>query len=266
MFDAHHSVYQGYEVRPRYFCLCGHTSAMLIREGWFPSTPVKPRTVFSCRLLRVLHSQSVRGSISKTAWAQSLRASHEYYLQKIIPSFDQLLRDAYHHYVAMEFAIQAHTSAALRAVSPQIWEDEKLVNMCSGCFDFEKYPADYSARISTDGNLQHYRYCDRNPFEFERLTPKCFVDYKRRDYSQANDAPDVSGACANEFKATNGWKNTELTTLRNKGVDESGLMVVTCFHGMALRFLNMHGTGERHTHALALLESILDEKADIKKL
>jgi hypothetical protein len=241
---------------------------MLIREGWFPSAPVKPRTVFSCRLLRVLHSQSVRGSISKSAWAQGLRASHEYYLEKIIPSFDQLLRDAYHHYVATELAIQAHTSAALHSVSPQIWQDEKLVNMCPACFDFEKYPADYSAGISTDGNLQHYRYgYSRSPFEFERLTPKTFVDYQRRDYSRANDAPeDVGGPCANEFKATNGWKKTELTTLRNKGVDESGLMVVTCFHGMALRFLNMHGTGERHTHALALLESILEEKPDIQKL
>jgi hypothetical protein len=197
-----------------------------------------------------------------------LRAAHEDYLEKMVPVFDQLLRDAYHHYVAVEYAIQARTSAALQAVSPQIsgWEEEQLVNMCLGCFDFEKHPADCSAGISTDGNLQHYRYSDRNPFEFERLNPRCFVDYKRRDYSRANDAPDAEGSCANEFKATNGWKKTEVATLRNKGVDESGLMVVTCFHGMALRFLNMHGTGERHTHALALLEDILEEKKDLQKL
>jgi hypothetical protein len=241
---------------------------MLIRNGWFISTPVKPRTVFSCRLLKVLHNQSIRGSISKTAWAEGLRAAHEDYLEKIVPVFDQLLRDAYHHYVAVEYAIQARSCTALQAASPQIsgWDEEKLVNMCPGCFDFETHPADCSAGISTDGNLQHYRNRDRNPFDFERLTPKCFVDYKRRDYSRANDAPDPEGSCANEFKATNGWKKTEVATLRNKGVDESGLMVVTCFHGMALRFLNMHGTGERHTHALALLEDILEEKPDLQKL
>jgi hypothetical protein len=196
-----------------------------------------------------------------------LRAAHEYYLQKIIPGFDQLLRDAYHHWVAVEHAIETRISATLHAADPQIWEEEKLANMCPGCFDFEAYPADRSAGVSTDGNMQHYRY-DRNPFDFERLTPKLFVNYKGRDYNLANvpDAAAESSSCANQFKATAGWNKTETTLLSKKKVDESGLMVVTCFHGIAMRFVNMHRTGERQTHALTLLKSILAEKPELEKL
>jgi hypothetical protein len=258
-----------YEIRPIEYCPCGRTSALLFRDGWFQSTPVKPRTVFSCRLLRVLSSQSVRGSISRTAWAEGLRAAHEYYLQKVVPGFDQLLRDAYSHWVAVEHAIETRISAALHAADPQIWEEEKLVNMCPACFDFEEYPADRSAGISTDGNLQHYRY-DKQAFDFERLTPKLFVNYKGRDYNLANEVPDVAaeveGSRAHQFKATNGWNKTESTLVSKKKVDESGLMVLTCFHGMALRFVNMYRTGERQTHALTLLKSLLAEKPDIDKL
>ena len=47
-------------------------------------------------------------------------------------------------------------------------------------------------------------------------------------------------------------------------MDESGLVRAVCFHGVWLRFLNIHGTGERHTHTITLLEEILQERSDIK--
>ena len=43
---------------------------------------------------------------------------------------------------------------------------------------------------------------------------------------------------------------------------ESGSVGAVCFHG--LRFLNTHGAGERHIHAIALLGEILQERSDIK--
>ena len=47
-------------------------------------------------------------------------------------------------------------------------------------------------------------------------------------------------------------------------MDESGLVGAVCFHSVGLRFLNIHGAGERHTHTIALLEEILQERSDIK--
>jgi hypothetical protein len=43
-------------------------------------------------------------------------------------------------------------------------------------------------------------------------------------------------------------------------------MVATCFHGVGLRYLNMHGTGERHSHGIRLLQAILEEAPALQKL
>jgi hypothetical protein len=208
-----------YKVRRVSYCACGLASSLLFNDGFFPSTPVKPRTVFSIKLLALLHQQAVRGSISKYAWAEGLRAFHEEELGKVIPSFHRLLRDAYHHYVAVMSFIRTNCSLHFRATENQAGsdhprEEQNLQNMCAACFDHEKYPDDGSAAITMDGNLQQKRYKDRHGLEFEELTPKTFVDYKRRDYelAQAVDV-DCEDACDNQFKATRGWKKSELTTL-----------------------------------------------------
>lgn len=69
------------------YCSCPYSTSALIEQGYFPSTPRKPRTAFSTRMLQVLHEQSVRGSISKTAWADGLRAVFECDLKTSLPVF-----------------------------------------------------------------------------------------------------------------------------------------------------------------------------------
>ena len=69
------------------YCSCPLSTRSLIAEGFFPSTPRKPRTAFSLQLLQVLHEQSVRGSISKVAWADGLHAVFEYNLKISLPGF-----------------------------------------------------------------------------------------------------------------------------------------------------------------------------------
>jgi hypothetical protein len=39
-------------------------------------------------------------------------------------------------------------------------------------------------------------------------------------------------------------------------VDETGLMAVTCFHGIGVRYLNLFGGNERYSHAMRLLEAM----------
>lgn len=140
--------------------------------------------------------------------------------------------------------------------------------MCPACFNISPEDADKSIGISLDGNLQHTRFKDKVIWEFEQLNPKLFVDYQRRDYARAADAI-AAAECANEvddgvpcgnlFKATKGWNRTEAATASKKALDESGVVVATCYHGVALRFLNMHSTGERHTHAHSILANISEE-------
>ena len=55
------------------YCACGKRCAQLVKHGLFPSTPVRPRTLFAISLLELLHLQAIRGACSKYAWAEGLR-------------------------------------------------------------------------------------------------------------------------------------------------------------------------------------------------
>lgn len=122
--------------------------------------------------------------------------------------------------------------------------------------------------------MQHTRFKDRSVWEFEDLSPKLFIDYGRRQFDLAADMmrarryesgiPDT--ACGNRFKATNGWNRAEIKSATKKNLDESGLVAVTCFHGTGLRFLNIYGGGERHSHATRILEAILEDAPQIRRL
>ena len=71
------------------YCNCPLSATALIKKGFFPATPRKPNTAFSMRLLQVLHEQSIRGSISKSAWADGLRAVYESDLKMSLPVFSR---------------------------------------------------------------------------------------------------------------------------------------------------------------------------------
>ena len=64
------------------------------------------------------------------------------------------------------------------------------------------------------------------------------------------------------FKAAQGWNISTKKSASKAVMDESGLVGAVCFHGVGLRFLNIHGTGQCHTHAIALLEETLQECSD----
>jgi hypothetical protein len=200
------------------------------------------------------------------------------------------IRTSYHHYVAVKWQLDTRVLSALQEVDPsrQSWQHQSLSNLCPACFSFDTPQAssafteeegngtgraasatDKAILISLDGNMQHTRFRNRSNWEFEKLPLKLFVDYGRREFSRATqdvDQPaiDTDTPCGSQFKATKGWNKTEASTATKKHLDETGLVVATCFHGIALRFLNMHGTGERHTHAEAILRSLLSEVDDVK--
>ena len=93
--------------------------------------------------------------------------------------------------------------------------------------------------------------CGRRQFDLA-------ADMMRRDESGIPDK-----ACGHRFRATNGWNRTEIKSATKKNLDESGLVAVTCFHGTNLRFLNIYGGRERHSHATRILEAIMEDAPQI---
>jgi hypothetical protein len=78
-----------YVVRDVDYCQCAAACSDLISEGFFPSMPRRPGTVFSLRLLRTLHAQSALGSVSKQAWTRGLHMIFEEDLNTVLPSFEK---------------------------------------------------------------------------------------------------------------------------------------------------------------------------------
>jgi hypothetical protein len=82
---------ESYVVREVDYCQCAASCGALLSEGegFFPSAPCKPGTVFSLRLLRTLHAQGALGSVSKPAWSAGLHVVFEEDLRTTLPRFDE---------------------------------------------------------------------------------------------------------------------------------------------------------------------------------
>jgi len=72
-----------------HYCNCPRSSGRLLKEGYFPCAPIKAKTAFSIRLLKLLHEQSVLGGISRSAWSGGLRALFEREKKAVLPAFDR---------------------------------------------------------------------------------------------------------------------------------------------------------------------------------
>jgi len=74
------------------------------------------------------------------------------------------------------------------APPPARWQEEALENVCLYCVNFREWPSNFSVGISVDANMQHKRFRDRSPWEFEVLRSKLFVRIQERSFSLAAEA------------------------------------------------------------------------------
>ena len=166
------------------------------------------------------------------------------------------MRDAYDNWLAVQYQIDTMVASALDTMNVGAgtctWQINNLSNIGLCCFDINaNSDKDTSIAISIDGNQQHIRFKDRSPFEFEKYSPKLFIDYRRPKFTLAGGESVVHTAgCGNKFKAMSGWNKAETMSQSKKVLDETGLMAVTCYHGTNLRFLNVYGGNERYSHAI----------------
>jgi len=81
-----------YDIRAVTYCNCSRGAAASASSGFFPSTPIRPGTVFSIDLLELLQEQCLRaGSMSIYGWGEGLRAFIEKRVGRTIPSFHRLV-------------------------------------------------------------------------------------------------------------------------------------------------------------------------------
>jgi hypothetical protein len=91
VINIRHITMESYTWRDVPYCYCPTSASRLISSGFFLLSPRKPRTVFSLNLLRTLHEQCTRSSISNEAWAGGLRAAFEADNKMVLPDFSRLV-------------------------------------------------------------------------------------------------------------------------------------------------------------------------------
>ena len=87
--NVRHITVEGFTWRDVPYCQFATSASHLISSRFFTLSPRKLRTVFSVKLLRTLHEQCTRGSISKEAWAGGLRAAFEADNKMVLPDFSR---------------------------------------------------------------------------------------------------------------------------------------------------------------------------------
>jgi hypothetical protein len=124
-------------------------------------------------------------------------------------------------------------------------KEEQLVNECSPSVNFSDEDEDHTIQNTIHGNMPHARLKRHTLWEFEIFEPKLCVDYGRKKFDLATSTYEQvntiipSKACRHKFKATERWNRPETITATKKALDESGVVGLTCFHRVNLRFLNI---------------------------
>jgi hypothetical protein len=81
-----------------------------------------------------------------------------------------------------------------------------------------------------------------------------------------NENRPISDSCGHKFKATNGCNKAEAAATTKKGVDETRVMAVTCFHGIGVRYVNLYGGNERFSHGIRLIEAMHSDCPNATKM
>jgi len=90
--SVYHIGLLSYDIKDVSYCNCSRGAAANASAGFFPSTPIRPGTVFSIDLLELLQEQCLRaGNMSIYGWGEGLRAFIEKRLGRTIQSFHRLV-------------------------------------------------------------------------------------------------------------------------------------------------------------------------------
>jgi hypothetical protein len=103
-------------------------------------------------------------------------------------------------------------------------------------------------------------------------TPVTFFNHSRKKFdlvTSTNEQVNTiipTNTCGHQFKATDGWNRPETIAPSKTALDKSGVVGITCFHPVNLRFLNIYDCGEWLSHGFRLREARFHEVSHFSKL
>ncbi|OAV99608.1 hypothetical protein PTTG_11734 [Puccinia triticina 1-1 BBBD Race 1] len=253
------------------FCKCTSDVVRLIYYGYIASSPDKPRTAFSIRLIQFHHLLWQSSVLSASSFVKALscfldtRSKSPLYARGLkykkrdlrIPFSYSV--DLYSRIILIQKTVQ---DDVLNSSSADRWASK-----CSRCFgpkegEIKTDPSEPDVIVALDGNFQqrHYAYASKDNPDEEKY-PKSFV----RPSKIAADAVlftatdsaavGIDPPCSDTHKAANDTRNE--TTWEK--CDDNGLFASTCRHDIPLLFVNIFKTGEKLYYPISIIQHLLDE-------
>ena len=240
-------------------CSCGAKTSALIKRGFFPSAPIKPKLAFSLDVLLLFHNILMNGSLSKYAFAHGLAQTILLNGKVRVPDIKKPWEYAYFNWLECVSHAQKLVEQYLQEQTGHDFNSTSFSNLCPSCFwrkqdgsDGMPSSQEPSCVISIDGNFQHKRFRWVKGAESRVSTTAMFVDPQNSGDMDAVQTG-VPG-CGHSFAASDSAPKPK--TMQN--CDETGLMGVNCRHGQPLRYQNMFN-GERTGTTANLLQAVTDE-------
>ncbi|OAV86651.1 hypothetical protein PTTG_12235, partial [Puccinia triticina 1-1 BBBD Race 1] len=238
------------------FCKCVPDVVRLLATGYIASSPVRPTTAFSVRLLHFHNLAWQWCNVATLPFTEMLSRWLEERSPKILNAKGterRELRKCFSAAVDIFRLMLLKTSETVDSAL-QLSTTQKLArSCCPGCFGKKSSDDEYRARSSVkdslivclDGNFQH-RHNAKAGLDAPLTTPPIFLDPERIQSMQnnisnlaaCNEQPDP---CSESHKAANDTRSE--TTW--KGCDDTGLMGCCCRHDQVVSLANIYRSGEQ---------------------
>ncbi|KAH9820113.1 hypothetical protein DFH28DRAFT_1121923 [Melampsora americana] len=250
-------------------CDCTTDLIRLINMGYIGSTPIRPRTAFSLRLLRFHHILWKFTSVRLAPFVESLDeyldAQNSIFFVKgkdqrrdLRTCFSEAV-DVYREMMRLE------EEMATRAL--KLTALDELADNCPSCFG-PKVPGlrdgEPDLIICLDANFQQRRHLaasaawrgDTGILPSLFIPPadvKLWKDRLESTQDRRRAATEVIDPCSAQHTTANDTRGRQTW----RGCDETGLMGMACRHDHLLKFINLVQTGERGYYPLAMMDWIL---------
>ncbi|KNE95653.1 hypothetical protein PSTG_11018 [Puccinia striiformis f. sp. tritici PST-78] len=252
------------------FCKCIPDVVRLLALGYIGSSPIRPKTAFSVRLLQFHNLLWHWCNIATFPFTEMLSRWLEEQSPKILnPKCTKRreLRRCFSAAVDIFRAMLLKTSEIVDSALQLSKTETFARQVCPGCFG-SIHPEDpYQPRSSVknalhlclDANFQH-RHNAKAGGAAPLILPPLFVEPKRVDRMRDDIAtlatPDEPvDPCSESHQAAND-KRCETTW---KGCDDTGIMGCCCRHDQVVYLANIHHTGEQRCLPLAILKKIFED-------
>ncbi|KAH9821140.1 hypothetical protein DFH28DRAFT_923571 [Melampsora americana] len=259
-----------HSLMPVFFCSCQPDVIQLLHQGYMASSPSKPCTAFSIRLLQLYHALWQIVGVSKSGFIEGLLRSissrtRDKLLSRGIKENCCTLRVPFSNTIDVFTRVQL-VQSSLYSEGMLHTKEDMWASKCPRCFgpaeNEDRHNKEFYAIFCMDGNFQqrHNAQASKDT-PTDNQYPLIFVKPSEVSKDKATvqttkNIPIQGGQnpCSDSHKAANDLRNTSTWSQ----CDDTGLFAASCQHDVPLQLVNIYKSGEKLYYPISLIKSIIN--------